>query len=501
MKDPILYWNQVALDLVASNHPDLFNLTKAADAPKSTAPDQPGPTRTSRAYAIAHLAMNDSWLGASGHNGVQYLPGKGVTLPAPPSPGNDLTGSFAVAGAAAHTLQVLYPQQAAKVVRALEDFHDAQGNVTSSAEAAAGIAYGEAVGRAILKLRKDDNSHLDGIYVPRNGPAQHRVDPLNPTQGFLDPRWGEVQPFLIPGLTGNFIAPPPPLLSNPEFLRDYNEVKDKGAQSSTSRTTSQKRIGLYWAYDGALKIGVPPRLYNQVVRAIVDDHSVTDTTQLAQLFAAVNAAMADAGISAWYTKYRYNVARPVVAIREADSGWGPTGQGNGAGYTGDPSWLPLGAPRTNEPAKTSLTPNFPAYPSGHATFGTACLQVIRRFFGVPAEPNYNDVTPVHPDAIWFDFISDELDGKSIDNDGSLRTRYTHRFSASEEAVTENAESRVWLGVHWRFDAKGGVLSGRAIGDHAASAFFGSGGVAAPKPPETSALFAADHSKKRKLLRK
>src|SRR5579883_2955410 len=75
-------------------------------------------------------------------------------------------------------------------------------------------------------------------------------------------------------------------------------------------------------------IGVPPRLYNQVVVATAEFNALNTAAQLNAL-AAINAAMADAGIAAWYWKYVYDFWRPVVAIREADTGWGPSGQGDG----------------------------------------------------------------------------------------------------------------------------------------------------------------------------
>jgi vanadium chloroperoxidase len=46
-----------------------------------------------------------------------------------------------------------------------------------------------------------------------------------------------------------------------------------------------------------------------------------------------------------------------------------------------PDWLPLGAPLTNATGK-NFTPHFPAYPSGHATFGAAAFHITRRFYGV-----------------------------------------------------------------------------------------------------------------------
>jgi hypothetical protein len=126
------------------------------------------------------------------------------------------------------------------------------------------------------------------------------------------------------------------------------------------------------------------RLYNQIVReiAVKEGNSVDDN---ARLFALVNAAMGDAGILAWDQKYIHDFWRPVLGIREHDASMGPaaaTPQDN-IDNDCDPDWLPLGAPSSNShvvatdtsPARSerNFTPPFPAYPSGHATFGAAAL--------------------------------------------------------------------------------------------------------------------------------
>jgi membrane-associated phospholipid phosphatase len=93
--------------------------------------------------------------------------------------------------------------------------------------------------------------------------------------------------------------------------------------------------------------------------------------QNARLFALVNVGMADAGILVWDQKYVHDFWRPVVGIREHDTSMGATGEGmNSLDGECQLDWLPLGAPSTNSTAK-NFTPPFPAYPSGHATFGAA----------------------------------------------------------------------------------------------------------------------------------
>ena len=46
-----------------------------------------------------------------------------------------------------------------------------------------------------------------------------------------------------------------------------------------------------------------------------------------------------------------------------------------------------------------------------------------------------------------------------------RVGWVHGPSAIiEEMIRENSESRVWLGVHWKFDADEGEASGKAIAE-------------------------------------
>ena len=101
------------------------------------------------------------------------------------------------------------------------------------------------------------------------------------------------------------------------------------------------------------------------------------------MFAFVNTAMADAGHSGVGIQSIHDLWRPSVGIREHDAFMGPEGVGDD---THDPEcqvdWLPLGAPLTNKVGK-NFTPNFPAYPSGHATFGAAALHITRLFYGRP----------------------------------------------------------------------------------------------------------------------
>jgi hypothetical protein len=434
--DSILFWNKVSLDAAKQDF--------STDAPTAKLdPEQPGPTRTSRALAIIHLAMYDAYAGVK--IGKTYL-----TYCATEKPhSSDLrVAQIAVATAATRTLGALFSRQKATFLKLHQEFVSMLNADAASVEA--GLVWGETVASRMLASRKQDGSDASDAYIPSPLPGKHRPDPLNPTQGFLGPKWGEVTPFGIEDLIQKVPGTPPPTLHSHAYATDYNKVLALGGSQGSKRTPCETTVGLYWAYDGARNLGVPPRLYNQVVRAIAEKAGSTEE-QNAKLFAMVNVAMADAGIQTWYEKYRYNVWRPVLGIREADKGWGPTGLGDGNCETkGDPYWLPLGAPRTNQPDATSVTPNFPAYPSGHATFGTTALRITQLFLNLS-------------NCFKFEFVSDELDGVSVGEDGAIRARYKAEMSIAQ-AIEENVLSRVYLGVHWEFDGREGERNGNKIAE-------------------------------------
>jgi hypothetical protein len=177
----------------------------------------------------------------------------------------------------------------------------------------------------------------------------------------------------------------------------------------------------------------------------------TDALELARLLALVNVAMADAGIAVWESKFFYDFWRPIGGIRESDAGTGPTSLGDGNSATvGDPTWMPLGAPASNLNGP-NFTPPFPAYPSGHAGFGGAVFQTLRRFYGT--------------DHISFTFVSDEFNGITKDHNGNVRPLLPRSFKTLSQAEEENGQSRIYLGIHWSFDKTEGIAQGRQVADY------------------------------------
>jgi hypothetical protein len=431
--DPVLQWNAVALHAAVVDH--------GVGAPGL----QFGPTRTGRALAIVQGAVFD----AVNSIRPRYTPYE-VQLPAPRSASIEA----AVAEAAYTTLVSLYPYQ--------KPYFDSQ--LAASLQGIPttpkiqGMAVGGMIASLELALRAQDGSQVDAAGQPVNYtygqmPGQWRADPLHPNATPLTPDWGSVEPFVIPS-AAQFQAPPPPAITSLAYAQAYEQVKALGAVDSTVRTDNETDIGFYWGYDAQPGLCAPVRFYNQIAQAVAEKMHNT-VVENARLFALINFAMADAGITCWDDKYLNALWRPVTAIRENDPGTGPTGLGSGNPYLvgqGDPTWQPLGAPADNG-GGTNFTPPFPSYTSGHATFGGATFKVLEDFYHTDAIPG------------GLTIISDEFNTITVDQNGHPRPLLPRTYNYFSQMAGENAQSRVYLGIHWEFDAVEGIRCGDAIGDY------------------------------------
>jgi len=435
-------WNEITLNANALDHDPV-----ALGAPT----EQGGPVKTARAFAIVHIAIFDAVNaiagGYRGYTGIAAAP-LGTSMAA------------AVAQAAHDTLVYLYPAQQNDFDEfLLEDLN----RIPDRQSKTNGIALGRRAAAAILDLRVNDGSVAGepiygSGYDPDPALGKWRKDPISKIPVALGAYWSaKVKPFVLAS-ADQFPTPEPPALDSAEFARAFNEVKrlggcgdnavacaldDDGSLTPTTRTSEQTQIGIYWGYDGAPGLGTPPRLYNQIAMKIAAQMR-SDPVELARLLALINVAMADAGLAAWATKYDDEFARPITAIREASLY-------NNGEIDGDPEWTPLGAPASNRMDVPNFTPPFPAYTSGHATFGAALFQTLRKFY--------------RTDRIPFSFVSDEFNGETTDNTGTPRPRVSRTFRSFSQAEEENGQSRIYLGIHWAFDKAAGIDQGRRVADY------------------------------------
>ena len=493
---PVLYWNHAGLEMNRISH--------------SLGGPHTGPTMSSRALGLLHLAMHDAYFGAAGNDqntnpNPTYLTGASLDDCGREAGWAHDQGNEALTAAAITVLDTLYKRGGAGISILANDV------LTSSlsqliAEYTPYIdtlgkpfGFGACVAKQIinfLAVKADEPGADQGRYEPKRDRFHFRDEPVNPVKRVpIDPDRPErgtkaqrtyhapfdgetVRTFAVHDEAALTLAPPPKDATTQEVdryraaLREVRRVGGAPLLPTTRRTPDQTVAALFWAYDGANLIGTPPRLYNQIIRSLALDNidpaasEELQTAEFVRLLALINVAMADAGKFSWKEKYKYEFWRPLSGVREHDAatGAGATGASEHLDEDADPFWLALGAPETNT-NKISFKPPFPAYPSGHATFGAACFQMARLFYKNTRADLGLSFDDNAADNIGFSFVSEELNGVSrdlhdpydpnlpiIDQPGMVRTRVVRNFKSLWQAIFENAVSRVYLGVHWHFDA-------------------------------------------------
>ncbi len=438
--DTLRYWNQVAIDASGLDH------TPVAAGENRVFGEALGPGRSIRAVTIVQIAVFDAVNAITGG----YRSYSGMVRETRPA-----SLDAAIATAARDTLVKMWPSQAANF-NSLYDADIARIPLSQEQQKNLGIAIGQRAATFILGKRTNDGSQIKEPLVntewpTSNAPGRWRQDPISLIPLALGGHWSKVKPFVMTSAS-QFRAPPPPAMTSAAYTTSFNEVKrlgGDGVRTPTERSADQTAAGIYWAYDGTPSLCAPPRLYNQIATELTKN--MTSVIDLARIYALVNTAMADAGIAGWDSKYFYDFWRPIGGLREANAGTGPSGAGDGNPATiGDANFFPLGAPASNLTGP-NFTPPFPAYPSGHATFGGALFQMFRNIRGT--------------DNVPFTFVSDEFNGVTRDNNGNVRPLVPRSFNTLSQAEEENGQSRIYLGIHWSFDKTAGITQGRQIANY------------------------------------
>jgi hypothetical protein len=363
------------------------------------------PLVTTRVVAIVHAAVFDAV------NGIErrYTP-----IHVPPSAPPGASQRAAAIQAAYATLVALYPTQ--------KDALDAQrtasfqaitddGDFEDSQSIARGIAWGQTVADAIIVWRNTDG------FTPPPPPflGGNAVGEWRPTPpGFLPgagPQFATMTPWVIVA-PDQFRPAGAAALASIQYAADFNEVKAIGSSTSTIRTAFQTEVALFWAGNTAL-------FWNRIAQTMAARNQ-TSLSENARLFAVLNLAMADAAIACWDGKYTYVFWRPITAIRLADTDGNPA-------TDPDPNWTPL-----------IVTPNFPEYPSGHATVSPAAAVVLQASFG---------------DSGPFTLDSDVLPG------------VLHSFNSFAAAADEAFVARIYGGIHFRTSCRDGHQVGVAVGGY------------------------------------
>ena len=335
-------------------------------------------------------------------------------------PGSRAASMEAAAAQAAHdTLAALYPSRLA--IYDAELAADLAG--IPSDQAARGIAIGQEVARQVLALRSSDGSAALMTWTPpNNDPGTYQLTGPNfAAAGNVHVEF--ITPFAVES-SSQFRPGPHPALDSPEYAADVNEVKVVGASDADQpgvdrdgnglpdRTADQTLVAELWR----VPLG-NHTVWNRIAQnqAVTNDLSLTET---ARLFALMNVALHDGLQTSHESKYHYELWRPITAIQRADE------DGNDA-TEAEADWM------TEHPT----TPPYPAYASNASTIGAACATVLTDVFG--------------PDVAFQ--VNWSQGARSYDN-----------FWA---AADEQANARIYGGIHFRFDCVAGQEIGRDVGSY------------------------------------
>jgi len=376
------------------------------------------PNPATYAVVLAHLAAYDA-VNAIHPTGTAYLSST-AALSATPEASLD-----AAAAQAFHDVLVdTIPAQKAALDDALATSLSA---IPDGAPKTKGLAVGSAAAAALLEARQADEWwYLDPTppdFLGEDTLGKWRPTPRDNTANAPlpgnTPWWKHLAPFAID--TADVFDPgPPPALSSARYAADYLEVKQYGAKTGSVRSADQTAIAKFWAQ----QTHVP---FNAIARSLSLREKLT-VDQNARLFAQLNLAIADSRIAIWNAKYEYQAWRPITAINyQGDDGNSDTVPFPAPVNPTDPTWVPL-----------LETPNHPEYPSGHSGTGAAAAGVLASWFG---------------DDTSFTVGSDSYLG------------YTRSFTSFTEAAQENANSRIYGGIHFRYANEAGIALGYKVAEH------------------------------------
>jgi hypothetical protein len=325
----------------------------------------------------------------------------------------------AAAAQAAHdALTALYPARAAEYDAALAQ--DLAG--IPPGRARQGIAIGQAVARQILELRANDGAAAVVTYTPpNNNPGQWQPTPpdFSPAANAHVPL---ITPFAVES-SSQFRPGPPPALASAEYATAFNATKAVGSASSTVRTPDQTQMALVWRLPLTNQA-----VWNRIAQDMAREQDLS-LVQTARMFALMDMAMNDGLETSFGSKFHYGLWRPITAIQRADEDGNPA-------TAADPTWMTL----------HPTTPPYPTYAGNAATIGASCATVLARVLGSDAIP-----FQIHWDAYGFPGV-------------------TRSYSSFSAAANEEADSRIYGGIHFRFDSVAGQQIGGNVGRYVVANF-------------------------------
>ncbi len=285
----------------------------------------------------------------------------------------------------------------------------------------ASLFFADSIANQILKWSKGDN------YAATRGSEKFTVldvagrwIPTPPAYAqAVEPNWCKIRPMVMDSAS-QFMPPRPPLFDiknkNSTYFKALMEVKNMG----DSLSEEQVHIAEFWD-DNPFKLNVsghvqfvtkkfsPPGHWMNIAGIAAKTAKANFNATIAA-YTQTSIALFDAFISCWDEKYRSNYIRPETEINKLFPDWRPHIQ----------------------------TPPFPSYTSGHSTITAAAAQVMIKHFG-------NNMQFTDTSLLQF----------------GIKNREIKSFT---DAAQEASISRLYGGIHYRFDCDMGNQMGTKIGD-------------------------------------
>lgn len=234
----------------------------------------------------------------------------------------------------------------------------------------------------------------------------------------IEPHWNMLRTFILDSCS-QFAGGPPNKYdadTSSPFYKQLNEVY----KLEKNLPREKAAIAMFWDCNpfalqqvGHLEFGIKkisPGGHWMGITGIACKKQKLSLSKTAYVHTIVAIGMADAFISCWNNKYKYNRVRPETAIKKLI----------------DRNWFPL-----------LQTPPFPEYTSGHSVISTTASTILTHLFG---------------DHFSFTDYTEEEFG--------LPSR---KFSSFAMASKEAAISRLYGGIHFRDAIENGVKEGEQIG--------------------------------------
>lgn len=379
------------------------------------------PPVAARAFGYIGVTAHEAL--ATGNPALRSLAGQLTDLSPLPARGEGGFDDPCVLHAALDTaVMSLFSNTGPTGQRAMQKMSEIMGRTASEGVAPDVVDRSVALGRAVADhvlawAATDGGAVVENMGFPMEYTPGPRPQDWVPTsairlqQAPLLPGWSRNRPFAITDLAA-LDAPPHP---------DYDEAPGSAFhgfatevyETSRTLTDEQRLIARFWS-DDAMLTPTPAGHWIAIVLQVAERDALP-VEVIAATLAKLGAAQADAFISCWSTKFKYNLLRPVTYIKRHI----------------DKAWEPL-----------LITPPFPEYTSGHSCQSGAASAVLTAIFG---------------DGFAFD------DATHVEEDLPIRS-----FPSFAAAAEEAAMSRLYGGIHYRFGNEAGLAQGRAVGAVAAA---------------------------------